>query len=87
MLSLQIGELPALCGVVGKPVVGEDGSWNDVRSHLKSSTVGIASPRYASMVRADKASDQGGYLIGGGVQCEMAAIDDVDFGLWHVATI
>ena len=33
MLRLQLGELPALAGMVGKLVVGEDGAWNDVRSH------------------------------------------------------
>jgi hypothetical protein len=32
--------------VVGKLVVGEDGSWNNVRSHLKSSITG-----YASIIR------------------------------------
>jgi hypothetical protein len=40
MLSLQIGELPALRCVVGKLVVGEDRPWNNVRSHMKSSAVG-----------------------------------------------
>jgi hypothetical protein len=37
MLSLQLGELPASRGVVGKLIVGEDSPWNDVRSHMKSS--------------------------------------------------
>ena len=44
MWSLQFGELPVLCGVVGKLVVGEDGPWNNVGSHVRSSTVGCASP-------------------------------------------
>jgi hypothetical protein len=35
--SLQFGELPPLCGVVGKFIVGEDGPRNNVRSHMKSS--------------------------------------------------
>src|SRR5262249_42098853 len=39
MLSLQFGEFPAFCSVVGKLVVREDGSWNNVRTHKKSSTV------------------------------------------------
>src|SRR5215471_8081096 len=43
MLSLQFGELPAFRGVVGKLVVGDDSPWNNVRSHLKSLTVGCAS--------------------------------------------
>jgi len=38
MLSLQLGELPALRGVVGKLIVGEDSPWNNVRSHVKSSS-------------------------------------------------
>ena len=44
MLSLQFGELPAFRGVVGKLIVGEDSPWNNVRSHVKSSGVGCASP-------------------------------------------
>jgi len=44
ILLLQFGEFPTFCGVVGKLVVGEDGPWNDVRSHIKSSTIGCASP-------------------------------------------
>src|SRR6266481_1319865 len=44
MLSLQFGELPAFRGVVGKLVVGEDSPWNNVGSHMKSLTVGCASP-------------------------------------------
>src|SRR5260370_566712 len=44
MLSLQFRELPAFRGVVGKLVVGEDSPWNNVRSHMKSLTVGCASP-------------------------------------------
>jgi hypothetical protein len=36
MLSLQFGKLSALCGMVGKLVVGEDSSWNNVRSHIKT---------------------------------------------------
>ena len=39
MLALQFGELPALRGVVGKFVVGEDRSGNDVGSHEESSKV------------------------------------------------
>jgi hypothetical protein len=42
MLSLQCGELPAFSGVVGKLIVGEDGPRNNVRPHMKSSTVGWA---------------------------------------------
>jgi hypothetical protein len=36
MLSLQFGELPALRGVVGKLIVGENSPWNNVRSHRNS---------------------------------------------------
>ena len=52
MLALQVGELPAFRRVIGKFVVGENGPWNNVRSHMKSSTVGCASPGYVSMVRS-----------------------------------
>src|SRR5262249_11794302 len=38
MLSLQFGELPAFCGVVGEFIVGEDSPWNNVRSHWNTST-------------------------------------------------
>jgi hypothetical protein len=44
MLCLQLGELPPFRGVVGRFVVGEDGTGNNVSSHGKSSTVGCASP-------------------------------------------
>jgi hypothetical protein len=44
MWSLQFGEFPAFRGVVGKLVVGEDSPWNDVRSHMKSSTVARFTP-------------------------------------------
>jgi hypothetical protein len=30
-------------GMIGKLIIGEDGPWNHVRAHLKSSTVGCAS--------------------------------------------
>jgi hypothetical protein len=43
MLSLQFGELPAFRGVVGELIVWEDGPWNDVGSHLKSSIALYAS--------------------------------------------
>jgi hypothetical protein len=46
ILSLQFGELSALRRVVGKLIVGEDNPRNDVRSHMKSSSVGCASPGY-----------------------------------------
>jgi hypothetical protein len=42
MLSLQFGELPAFRSVVGKLIVGEDSPWNNIRSHMKSSTLGCA---------------------------------------------
>jgi hypothetical protein len=51
MLSLQFGELSAFRSVVGKLIDGEDGGWNNVRSHGKSSTVGCALPGYVSMIR------------------------------------
>src|SRR6266481_7866371 len=35
ILSLQLGELPSLCSVVGKLVVGEHSPRNNVRSHIK----------------------------------------------------
>jgi hypothetical protein len=35
MWSLQFRELPSFCGVIGKLIVGEDRSWDDVRSHMK----------------------------------------------------
>jgi hypothetical protein len=54
MLSLQFGELPAFRGVVGKLIVGEDSPWNNVRSHMKSSTVGCASPGNVSMVSSQR---------------------------------
>src|SRR5260370_26710133 len=50
MLSLQFGELPPFRGVVGKLIVGEDSPWSNVRSHMRSSTVGCASAAYVSMV-------------------------------------
>jgi len=43
ILSLQFGELPVFRGVVGKLVVGEDGPGNNVRSHMKSSSLGCVS--------------------------------------------
>ena len=36
ILSLQFGELPSLCGMVGKLIIGEHRPWNHVRSHMKS---------------------------------------------------
>jgi hypothetical protein len=39
MLALQLGELSAFRCVVGKFVVGKDGPWNNVRSHMKISSV------------------------------------------------
>jgi hypothetical protein len=39
MRSLHIGELPAFRGVVGKLVIWKDGPWNNVSSHVNSSTV------------------------------------------------
>src|SRR5271155_323808 len=42
MLSLQFGELSAFRGVVGKLIVGKDCPWNNLRSHIKPSTVGCA---------------------------------------------
>ena len=47
MLSLEFGELPAFGSVIGKLVVGEDNPWNNVRSHVKSSTDKGASRVYA----------------------------------------
>jgi hypothetical protein len=38
MLCLQFGELAAFRGVVGKFIVGEDSSWNNVSSHRKTSS-------------------------------------------------
>jgi hypothetical protein len=46
--SLQFRQLPVLRGVVGKLIVGEDGPWNDVGSHVRSSTVGCALPSAVS---------------------------------------
>jgi hypothetical protein len=37
VVALQLGELPAFCGVVGQLVIWEDGSGNDVCAHVKSS--------------------------------------------------
>jgi hypothetical protein len=48
--SLQLGELSALSGVVRKLIVGEDRPWNNVRSHVKSSTLGCTPRRYGSIV-------------------------------------
>jgi hypothetical protein len=50
ILSLQFGEFPAFRGVIRELVVGEDSPWNNVRSHMKSSTVGCASQGYISVV-------------------------------------
>jgi hypothetical protein len=36
ILSLQFRELPSLCGVVGKLIVREDSSWDNVRSHIET---------------------------------------------------
>jgi len=57
MLSLQLGELPVFCGVIGKLIVGEIRSRNDISAHANhlsysSATVtrlqaptGVLSPR------------------------------------------
>ena len=42
--SLQLGELPTFRGVVGKLIVGEDGPWNHVGSHVNSSTFSTFTP-------------------------------------------
>jgi hypothetical protein len=34
ILALQFGELPVFAGVIGKFVIGELTSWNNVRSHM-----------------------------------------------------
>jgi hypothetical protein len=34
MLALQLGQLPVFRRMVGKFVVGENGPWNNVRSHM-----------------------------------------------------
>jgi hypothetical protein len=47
---LQLGELSAFSGVVGKLIVGEDRPWNNVRSHVNSSTLGCTPRRYGSTV-------------------------------------
>jgi hypothetical protein len=44
--ALQVRELAAFAGVVGKLIVGEDGAGNDVRSHVKPQGVGCGLPRY-----------------------------------------
>src|SRR5215469_7828098 len=44
MLSLQFGEPSTLRCVIGKLIVGENSAWNHIRSHIKSSIVGCASP-------------------------------------------
>jgi hypothetical protein len=44
VLSLQLRKLAALREVVGKLVVGKHRSWNNVRSHRKSSTLGCSPP-------------------------------------------
>src|SRR6202042_3145019 len=49
MWSLQFGQLPVLRCVVGKLIVGEDGPWNNVGSHVGSSTVGSAAPSGADV--------------------------------------
>src|SRR5258708_4552433 len=54
MLSLQFRELSAFRGVVGKLGVGEDSPWDNVGSHMKSSTVGCASPGCISMVSSPR---------------------------------
>jgi hypothetical protein len=54
MLCLQLGELPTFRGVVGKLVVRKDSPWNNVGSHMKSSTVGCSSPAHLLMISSDK---------------------------------
>jgi hypothetical protein len=39
VLALQLRELPAFRRVIGKFVVGENGPWNNVRSHIKISSL------------------------------------------------
>jgi hypothetical protein len=39
MLALQLRELPAFRRVIGKFIVWENGPWNNVRSHMKASSV------------------------------------------------
>jgi hypothetical protein len=62
MLALQLGELPALRGVVGQFVVGEDSPWNNVRAHMKSSLIflctlpGILEIDYRVFLRARAAN-------------------------------
>jgi hypothetical protein len=53
MLPLQLGELSAFRGVVGKLIVREDGPWNNVRSHRKSSTVGCTLTGHVSKLGGD----------------------------------
>jgi hypothetical protein len=47
---LQFRELSAFGRVVSKLVVGENSTWNNVRSHVKSSAVGCAAPGHVSMI-------------------------------------
>jgi hypothetical protein len=42
--SLKLRQLPVFGCVVGKLIVGKDGPWNNLGSHLSSSTAGFASP-------------------------------------------
>src|SRR5262249_38051105 len=60
ILPLQFGELPALRGVVGKLVVGEDSPGNDVGPHVNYSTLDEchqgASLRSAPLLCADRAT-------------------------------
>src|SRR6185503_3215111 len=49
--SLEFGELPALRGVIGKLVVGEQRPGNDVRSHLDSSSRNSAWPLWRAIHR------------------------------------
>src|ERR1700719_4290118 len=75
VVALEFAELPQCARVIGEFVVGENVSCNNVRSHLSSSRVGRACPGtlYSG---TKKTSNQFGDLIGGGIQCEMPAIDE-----------
>jgi hypothetical protein len=55
---LEFGELPAFRGVIGKLIVGEDGAWNNVRSHMKTSPVGCSSRGYVSTVRGRRSNSK-----------------------------
>jgi hypothetical protein len=57
-----------------------------VTSHLKAAS--FRSTRHGALAYGtDESLHQRGDLIGCSVQCEMTAVDNVNFGIWHIFAI